>query len=142
MKPGGHLQAVDLIGERFGQLVVLERAPNTRTGQTRWRTACDCGRVTITTGRSLRTRPGITCGRHPRGQGRKPVHGHAGPPPTPTYKAWDRMRRRGPVDDRWQTFAVFLADLGPKPEGSELRRLDASRGYGPGNVAWTARRPW
>ena len=37
----------DLTGQRFGRLVVLERAPNDRTKHTRWWCQCDCGEKVI-----------------------------------------------------------------------------------------------
>ena len=40
----------DLTGHRFGQLVVLRRAPDYRKGQTisvRWECQCDCGNITV-----------------------------------------------------------------------------------------------
>lgn len=36
---------VDLDGQRFGMLVVLERAGKNRTGISTWRCRCDCGIV-------------------------------------------------------------------------------------------------
>lgn len=34
---------VDLTGQRFGRLVVKERAENDKTHHTRWVCVCDCG---------------------------------------------------------------------------------------------------
>ena len=48
------------------------------------------------------------------------------------------------VFDGWQGsngFEVFLAHIGPKPSPElTLERLDNSKGYGPGNVAWKTRK--
>ena len=38
----------DLVGQRFGQLVVLRRGPNTRQGSARWVGQCACGKETLT----------------------------------------------------------------------------------------------
>jgi hypothetical protein len=70
----------------------------------------------------------------------------------PTYKAWAAMRARClcpthgnyaryggrgvTIDARWQSFEAFLADMGPKPDGLSLDRIDGSKGYGPGNCRW------
>jgi len=77
------------------------------------------------------------------------VHGMEG---TPTYNSWISMISRctkpsNPsyrwygargisVCGSWRTFANFLADMGVKPEGTSLDRIDSNRNYEPGNCRW------
>ncbi len=73
---------------------------------------------------------------------------------TPEYRAWWAMRDRctNPahrnwanyggrgitVCDRWMnSFDNFLEDMGPRPDGMSLDRIDNEKGYGPGNCRWT-----
>jgi hypothetical protein len=83
------------------------------------------------------------------------THGHtAGRKPSPTFNSWasmrDRCRRpaasaywnyggRGiKVCDRWaESFENFLADMGERPEGKTLDRIDPLGNYEPGNVRWS-----
>ncbi len=56
------------------------------------------------------------------------------------WLAWANLRQRHPVIDRWQTFAGFLADLGPRPAGTYLVRLEEAGPYGPHNCAYLPER--
>lgn len=38
--------------------------------------------------------------------------------------------------DRWTDFRLFLEDMGERPEGTSIDRVDGTRGYYPGNCRW------
>lgn len=64
-KRGG--QPLDLIGQRFGRLLVIERAedhidPKSGKHKTMWLCQCDCGNTCITRGNSLRKGAVKSCG--------------------------------------------------------------------------------
>ena len=78
------------------------------------------------------------------------------PAGTATYYAWRNMRDRcnNPKNDsykhygergitvcsRWDSYDLFVDDMGEKPEGTTLERLDTDKGYAPDNCAWKTMR--
>lgn len=70
----------------------------------------------------------------------------------PTYISWACMRKRCGYEghehfkhygergisicERWGAFANFLADMGPRPPGLSVERINNEEGYSPSNCRW------
>lgn len=46
---------IDLTGQKFGRLSVIERVQNNKDGRTMWKCRCDCGNERVVMGKSLRS---------------------------------------------------------------------------------------
>ena len=55
------MRLIDLSGQRFGKLTVINRAPNHR-GRTMWNCICDCGNKSIISACHLRSGHSTSCG--------------------------------------------------------------------------------
>ncbi len=145
-----------ITGQRFGRLIALEPV-KLKPKQMHWRCRCDCGGETVVLGHKLRWGRTQSCGCLASDIliARSTIHGHT---PRgnhhPLYASWFSMIQRcyNPknksyyryggrgigVCERWRgSFADFLADMGERPPGLSLDRINNELGYSAENCRWS-----
>ena len=150
---GGH-NKLDLVGQKFHRLTVVEYAGVDASKQTLFKCVCDCGNEKITRGASLTNDVTKSCGCLRKEQGqlaglRSKVHGMI---KTPTHNSWSSMKARclNPLDDnyrfygakgvticeRWMDFQNFYEDMGTRPDSTSLDRINPFGNYELSNCRW------
>lgn len=112
--------------------------------------ACRCGNVVLLTGKQLGVRKSCGCMRADKARERATKDGRTS---HELYGVWKTMIQRchNPkcadyedyggrgiyVCDRWrEDFMAFVGDMGPRPEGLTVERLDRDGPYEPSNCEW------
>lgn len=148
------------IGIRFTRWLVFNIGTPGYANRPRWWCRCDCGKEKEVYAESLIRGKSLSCGclRQERSVAATVTHGFArGPKKTRTYKSWQKMKERCfnknckaypdygggniTVCDRWvHSFENFLADMGERPIGKCIERLNNDGIYEPDNCVWDTRK--
>jgi hypothetical protein len=134
----------DMTGRVYGSWTVLSIAPKKRKGDYGWFCTCFCGTFRVVSGNSLRLGRSTSCGC---------THTTHGMRHTPTWHIWSGLLQRvlNPkcesyknyggrgitVDPKWLKFEGFFHDMGERPEGLCIERVDNNAGYCKENCIWT-----
>ena len=147
------MKANDLVGQVFSRLTVVEIAGRSKKQNLLWRCCCTCGGEAVAHAYDLRVGRVKSCGCLVKeGVARKHGMARAGAERSKEYSIWGVMRQRcyNPKDKNyknyggrgitvcpeWQDFERFYADMGDKPPGKSLDRINNDEGYNKSNCEW------
>jgi hypothetical protein len=146
------VRGVDISGQRFGSLVAIEPITLSKNGTWKWRVQCDCGVKKVVFVTALRSGTTRSCGCMRRKNISDKLIKH-GLTSSRTYSSWSSMKgrclnknnrefkhygaREISVCPRWiKSFEFFLNDMGERPEGTSIDRVDNDGNYELENCRW------
>ncbi len=148
----------DISGQKFGRLTALRWVGKNQSGHSLWECQCECGKLKSIAVSNMTKGMTKSCGcwkaemiasvgrrNSVHGEGR---HGHE----TREWTAYNAMHQRCSgknqpdyggrgikVCDRWsgkRGYVEFLKDMGRRPDGCSLDRMDVDGDYTPDNCRW------
>lgn len=144
------MKFIDATGSRFGRLTVISINGKNKHGQIKYLCECDCGNKTTVVAGSLRRGLTKSCGCLNREI--KTKHGNS---QNEIYHTWVNMLLRCnseehhaykdygargiTVCDRWSDVSKFILDMGIRPKGTSLDRINNNGNYEPNNCRWATK---
>lgn len=156
---GEDMKYKSIENEKFGRLTAKTMVGRDKFKIALWECVCDCGNSKVVRLGSLKSGLTRSCGCLNNEVRRSSFLNNTyakthGLTKHPLYRTWSTMRQRcsnprqvkyylyGAVGitvcDSWnESFVNFLNDMGERPEGHTLDRIDGTKGYFPENCKWS-----
>jgi hypothetical protein len=130
------------IGQKFGRWRVVELVPQL-LGQPRFVICCcDCGVHGVIRIQDLQLGRSFSCGCLKTSMARRKMSKRE------SVRQWAKMwrparvHRAATVCERWRSFSIFLNDVGLRPRGMILVRINEREPFGPENCRWADGKRW
>lgn len=142
-----YVRAEDRVGQVFGRLTICR--VYSESGRPMCECSCTCGNTLFSRIDALQSGSTVSCGCYNKELASK-IHSTHKMQDTRSYASWESMKQRClnvkhkhydrykniAICDKWLTFEGFYEDMGDRPDGCTLDRIDNTKGYCKENCRW------